>query len=387
MGENFMKGDFDRSASNGDPRNPKPATPAKSADNPALQPGSTFAILFLLCAVPVASLISRIPDAYLVAWRDLAMLVAKAVANVLGIATASNADILTVNGFAMRIIGQCTAVDYIAILATAMLLYTRHSIRYRLLGLAIAVPVIVVVNACRLIISGMVGSFSRRAFHIVHDYLWVIGFALVVFAIWTFWVNGRFFVSRSAARRLALVLLASITAYGLLVVFHDPYGQLLARTSSLVYETINNDSRVTILWQGGELVCSYAGTRFYVNNLLDQVNIVVFIGLMAPLQRKGDWRMLAMTILGLIAMVLMSSIFIALGCGHDMLSEEGRLDGFVRVGSLVQLALPMAYYWLMADDGGKIYNPALVRAGTPATASPGQHGVRKKLKRPCHPSS
>ena len=97
--------------------------------------------------------------------------------------------------------------------------------------------------------------------------------------------------------------------------------------------------------------------------------------------------MLATTILGLIAMVLMSSIFIALGCGHDMLSKEGYLDGFVRIGNLVQLALPMAFYWLMADGGGKICHPALVQAGTPATDSSVQQGVRKKVERPHHARS
>ena len=203
-----MKGDFDRSVGNGYLRNPQIAMATHATDNPALQPSSTFAILFLLFAIPVASLLSHLPDAYLIAWRDLTMLVAEAVGILFGITTASNADILTVDGFAMRIIGQCTAVDYIAILAIAMLLYTRHSIRYRLLGVAIAVPVIVVVNACRLIVSGVVGAFSRRALDFVHDYLWVIGFALVVFAIWTFWVNGRCSVSRSTACRLALVLAA-----------------------------------------------------------------------------------------------------------------------------------------------------------------------------------
>ena len=66
----------------------------------------------------------------------------------------SNADIITVNGFAMRIIAECTAFNYIIILALAILLYTRHTMKYRLTGIAIATLSLLVANAVRLIVTG-----------------------------------------------------------------------------------------------------------------------------------------------------------------------------------------------------------------------------------------
>jgi exosortase/archaeosortase family protein len=325
----------------------------QNSENRALQPGSAFAVTFILCVTTVAGLMSCIPDAYLVVWRDLTMLVTKGLGILLGLAMTSKADILTVNGFAMRIIGQCTAVDYVAILATAMLLYTRHSLAYRLLGLAIAVPAIVFANACRLIISGVVGTFSRSAFDFVHDYLWVIGFALIVFAIWTLWVNGRFVISRSAARRVAVIAFVSIATYALLLFIHDAYSNLIAYASSFFYKLINDDPLAAIVREGDMVVYSHAGTRFYLHSLLEQANVAIYVGLMVPLQKKGDWEMLGMTLFGLSTIVLMSAIFVALGCGHAVTFGAGSLIDFLEIGSFVHLALPMTIYWIMASERDK----------------------------------
>ena len=327
-----------------------------NSDRQALQPSSAFAILFILCVISVTALMTHIPATYLTAWRDLTILVTKALGTVLGIIMTSNADILTVNGFAMRIINQCTAVDYVAILATAILLYTRHSLSYRLLGLAIAVPAVVLANACRLIISGVVGSFSRRAFDFAHDYLWVIAFALIVFGIWTLWVNGRFFISRSAAWRLGLTAVSSLGTFALLWFFSDIYGDLLARAGSFFYRVLNDDPLATIIRDGDVMVYRRAGARIVLDSMMEQVNIAIYVGLMVPLQKKGDWEMLGMTIMGLLCMVLMSAIFIALGCGFAVTAGEGSLIGFLGIGSVVHLALPMTMYWIMASERREVSN-------------------------------
>lgn len=323
--------------------------------NKALQPGPAFAVVFILCVIPVAALMSHIQDTYWIAWRDATMLASAKLGTFFGLDITRNADILSVNGFAMRIIPQCTAVDYLAILATAIMVYVRHSLSYRLLGIAIAVPAVIFANACRLIISGVVGTFSRSAFDFAHDYLWVIGFALIVFAIWTFWVNGHLLISRSAAGRLALIASVSIATYALLSAFSDPFGQMMSYASSCIYKLLYSNPGVAIDWNGSETVCSYAGNSFYFRNLSEQLNVAVYIGLMVPLQRKRDWEMLATTILGLIFIIVIGAIFTAVGCNNGVVSGEQSLESFVKIGSVIHLALPMAIYWIMASEreGGK----------------------------------
>jgi exosortase/archaeosortase family protein len=314
-----------------------------------LQPGSTFAVTFILCVISAAALVACIPDSYWSAWLDLTMLVTRAVGGLFDLTVTSKADILTVNGFAMRIIRQCTAIDYVVILSSAMLIYTRHSLSYRLLGLAVAVPAIILVNACRLIISGVVGTVSRRAFDFSHDYFWVIAFALIVFAIWTLWVNGRFSISRQAAWRVGQVAVASLAAYALLLIFHDAYGDLMAKASSLCYRLLDHDPLAAIERQGDAMFFNRAGVSFHVN----QVNVAIYVGLMAPLQKKGAWETLALTILGLLCIMLLSVIFIALGCRFAAASGPGALNGFLGIGSIVHLALPMTVYWIMTSGGKK----------------------------------
>jgi len=325
----------------------------RDLDDQALKPGPAFAMTFMLCVISVAALMAYIPESYLAGWRDLTILITKGLGELLGLAMTRDADILTVNGFAMRIIGQCTAADYIAILATAMLLYTRHRFSYRLLGLAVAVPVVVFANACRLIISGVVGTFSRRAFDWIHDYLWVIAFALLIVAIWTLWVNGRLLVSRSAAWRVAQVTVLSVAAYALLLVFQDAHRDLMAHASSFLYALLNNDPQATIINDGNGMVYSRAGSRIYLDNMMEQANVAIYVGLMGPLQKKGDWEMLGMTVFGFVTIVLLGAIFIAIGSGLAVTSGTISLIGFQRIGSIVNLALPMTVYWIMASERGR----------------------------------
>jgi hypothetical protein len=104
------------------------------------------------------------------------------------------------------------------------------------------------------------------------------------------------------------------------------------------------------------MVYTRAGVRFSLDNMMEQVNVAVFIGLMAPLQKKGDWEMLGMTVFGLLCIVVTSAIFIALGCSKAVASGTGGLMGFLSIGSVVHLALPMTFYWLMASlrEQGKL---------------------------------
>jgi exosortase/archaeosortase family protein len=355
-------------------------SPVPSCDNQVQQPGSVFAFAFILCVISVAGLMSYIQDSCLDAWRELTIQVTKGLGVLVGLTMTSKADILTVNGFAMRIVDQCTAAEYVAILATAMLLYTRHSLPYRLLGIAIAVPVIVFSNACRLIITGVVGTFSRSAFDFVHDYLWVIAFALLVFALWTLWVNARFSISRSAALRVALIAAISLATYGFLLFFHDAFSNLTAHTSSLFYKLLNDDPHGSIINAGDLMVYSRPGTKYFLNSLLEQLNVAVYVGLMVPLQKKGDWEMLVVSILGLVAIFVTSAIFIALGCSHAVSSGAGSLTDFLKVGGFVNLALPMTIYWIMASERSKRDgSAALPVSSLPATGRvPGKSAGKAK---------
>jgi Transmembrane exosortase (Exosortase_EpsH). len=319
-------------------------------ENERAQPDSVFAVSFILCAISVTALMLGVPDGYWIAWRDLSISVSKGLGTLLGIAVTSNAEILTVDGFAMRIIRQCTASDYVVILALAILLYRRHSLSYRLIGVAIAVPTIIFANAIRLIVSGVVGAYSAKAFQITHDYFWVIGFALFVVALWTLWVNGSFIATRKSAVRSAQVVTVSIATYLILLLFYEEYGDLMARLSTLFYALLSQDTEGGIARSGDAIVYAKGGAVIKLNSLLEEVNVAIYLGLMAPLQKRGDWKMAATIVIGLACVVLMGAIFNALGCRFALNAGGGRFSGFWAIGSVVNLALPMTIYWILTGE-------------------------------------
>ncbi|TGU70728.1 hypothetical protein E4633_17165 [Geomonas terrae] len=325
----------------------------ENRENERPQPDSFFAVSFILCAISVTALMLGVPDGYWIAWRDLSISVSKGLGTLLGIAVTSNAEILTVDGFAMRIIRQCTASDYVVILALAILLYRRHSLSYRLIGVAIAVPTIIFANAIRLIVSGVVGAYSAKAFQITHDYFWVIGFALFVVALWTLWVNGSFIATRKSAVRSAQVVTVSIAAYLILLLFYEEYGDLMARLSTLVYALLSQDTEGGIVRSGDAIVYAKSGAVIKLNSLLEEVNVAIYLGLMAPLQKRGDWTMAVNIVIGLACVVLMGAIFNALGCRFALSAGGERFSGFWAIGSVVNLALPMTMYWILAGENEK----------------------------------
>ncbi|QWV94735.1 archaeosortase/exosortase family protein [Geomonas oryzisoli] len=312
-------------------------------------PGTFFAIAFIWCTITAVTLLGNLPEGYWTAWRNLTMAVTTALGTVLGIATSGTGDVLTVNGFAMRIIRQCTAADYIVIVASAMLLYVRHRIGYRLLGVVVAVPVIVLANACRLMVTGVIGSVSVAAFNLFHDYLWVIAFALLVFSIWKFWVDGGFSVSKDTARRVGQVIAVSLAAYALLLLLREPYGKVLAATSSTFYRLLSHETLSAIILDGEVMVYRGAEVVIPLDNMMEQVNQAIYLGLMFPLQKKGDWQMAGMTLFGAGFIFVLSAFFITMGCLQAVASGELGLFSFLAIGSVVHLALPMSIYWIIAS--------------------------------------
>ncbi|GFO54933.1 hypothetical protein GMSM_19400 [Geomonas sp. Red276] len=334
------------------------------------EPGLVFALSFMACAIVVAALMLYLPDAIWTGLREITIVAAKGVGALCGLAMLSDGDILTVNGFSMRIIRQCTAIDYLAFLSIAILLYRRHRLSYRLLGVAVAVPSIVLANAFRLVISGLIGTYSRRAFDFAHDYLWVVAFALFVFGLWTLWLNGRLLPSPKAVRGIALAVAVSAGVYGLFLVVHDAYGDLMAAAGSFIYDFLYDDHGGRILRSGDAMEYVHAGRRFRLHTMTEEVNVAAYLGLMAPLQRRGDWNVVVLTLMGLVSMMVMGATFIAIDCGFAVTAGKSAAVGFLSIGSIVHLSLPMAVYWIVtrvSDDSA----PLPVAAG---------ESLRRKMK-------
>ncbi|HEY3055792.1 MAG TPA: exosortase H [Thermoanaerobaculia bacterium] len=98
--------------------------------------------------------------------------------------------------FAMDVRNGCNAVETMMLFAAAVLSFPA-SARFRMIGLAIGLPIIQLVNIVRLTSLFWVGSRHARWFDVFHIALWqsvIILIGVAMFAIWS---------SRSAAQATA----------------------------------------------------------------------------------------------------------------------------------------------------------------------------------------
>lgn len=303
-----------------------------------------FVVLFAVCSTLLTALVGYCPDSFLNRWIDLTIYMTKAMCLLLGVAVTSSADIITVNGFAMRIITQCTALHYIIIIATAILLYTRHSIQYRLAGLVASLVVVVAANTVRLAVTGVIGSISWDAFVIMHDYLWVAAFSLLVLALWIVWAEKRFTLTSNLVWRAGRVGLICSAAYGTLYLAMPLYGRLMAYIASLPLKFFLRDLSAEVVFTGERMLYTYPGGTFTANFASELMVVALYIGLILS---AGNYEKTAVR-RGVSGLALVCVLCIGIISGGGVLTvvsgkQSAVLFLWVAHGLLLQLML----LWLM----------------------------------------
>lgn len=314
------------------------------------QPGVGFAALFIISATIVAGLIGQQPKAVMDFGCNFTITITKAIGSFLGFAMTRDADILTVNGFAMRIVGDCTAFNYIAILSLAILLYARHSWMYRLAGVAVAAHVVILANVGRLIVTGLTGSVSPEAFVFVHEYLFVTAFALLVFAIWKIWADGRLILTRKALVQAGVVAGSCTCVFLLLIAFKDMHCRLLAVIAAPLFNLLLGDPHATLVWDG-KLQFTQGAATIRLGLFFEMANIAVYISLMLPYLWRHR-KEIPCALLGLVIQVLLYAEFIAIMGMIAMKHGKASAELFQIIGSSIFLALPMALYWMVTSMKG-----------------------------------
>lgn len=92
---------------------------------------------------------------------------------------------ISVGGFTMKIIMECTAYNFYLFVIFLSLL-SPVKLTQRLITLAISLSAVLIINSFRFFSMGLIGKYHGHLFDSVHDYLWNILFGFLVFFIW-FW--------------------------------------------------------------------------------------------------------------------------------------------------------------------------------------------------------
>lgn len=309
------------------------------------KPGGLFAILFIVSAATLTALAAYLPEAVINWWLSVTMITTTLLGQLFGATITTNGDIMTVNGFAMRIITQCTALHYVIILTIAMLLYARHNISYRLTGLLICIPLIIIANAMRLVITGVIGSISWDAFVIVHDYLWIAAFSLLLMAMWIVWADKMICLTYRRIKRGLLTLLLCTGAYVLLYFSKTMYGHVIAKLGTPLFRVFITDPTAQIWFDGSLMQFRYSGGRVSANFVPDLMVAALYLGYML----SGDARWpskFKLISAGFLIIMGMSVVIITGGGSLAAVSEKELALVFLWTGHGLLLSLSYCLWWL-----------------------------------------
>ncbi|MDP1809535.1 MAG: archaeosortase/exosortase family protein [Actinomycetota bacterium] len=86
---------------------------------------------------------------------------------------------------------ECTAV-FIVVLYTSLIIAYPTPLKKKLSGLAIGIPLIFIVNVARLVfIAAVSEKLPTYYFNFVHDYLWQVGFILLITMLWLTFIREK----------------------------------------------------------------------------------------------------------------------------------------------------------------------------------------------------
>jgi len=96
--------------------------------------------------------------------------------------------VVTINGFSLEIIDECTAV-FSSIVYSACILAYPTTLKNKGLGVAFGVPSLYAINMVRLSVITLVGLSAPHLFEFVHVYLWQASFIIFVVVIFLLWLK------------------------------------------------------------------------------------------------------------------------------------------------------------------------------------------------------
>lgn len=147
-----------------------------------------FYLLLLYCWLLLYFVLHwKISHRYIAVYLPIFM--AKSVAWILqmiGLEATATAAFVKLPGFGFRIIYQCAGIFGMMIFASAVIAFP-STIKEKLLGLALGIPGLYLINTIRMSALGVIGLYWRDLFHFFHEWMWQGIFIVFVIVFWLIW--------------------------------------------------------------------------------------------------------------------------------------------------------------------------------------------------------
>ena len=253
-----------------------------------------FSLSFLaLCSV-LYLVLHGLPEAFFAPINDG---YASAMGTILagaGLDPTVDGSLVTLQGFTVQVIGECSALFILPLLISFILAYP-STIRHRVIGLALGIPALAAANAIRLCVLILVGVHARNLFSFVHVYLGQVMMVFVLVSICLVWV---FSLRRGDGR--------SAASFGLIFVVVSGLSFLIWTQVSQPYVLVNFKAVSWVVsWFGPEVELP-AQLSLYPHTFFT-LNLVLYTGLI--LASRGLSRLRSLSI-GWALLLVMNLVFI-----------------------------------------------------------------------------
>ena len=183
-------GDFDQNAGTenvGGRDVEKDAQPLPPWKNPAYR----FVFLFLVYLGAIAYGYPKFRERYVWVLDAMAVWTAKIEYHLFScfdLRVTTSKKIVAYNGFAIRIIEECTGVYEILIFAAAVLAFPTTWSK-KVAGLGMGVPILYAFNVIRIAVLMLVGKHYPQHFDFMHLYFWQATLILMITSVWLLWIT------------------------------------------------------------------------------------------------------------------------------------------------------------------------------------------------------
>jgi len=327
---------------------------------------SLFFFLFIILSFISTELI---PQSLSDNFTDLTGQIVVFCSEIFGIPAFFSDNILTISGFKLKMVTECSALHFIIILTAGILAYPAHTLRYKLKGIVFGNLSIIFINVLRIVVLGIIGANFSSVFDFIHNYLWQGTFVIAVFLIYLIWLE-KVFITLPAVRFFGICLL-SITFFIFTLGFiMEPFLRALAWMSDKIliltssglslsdkFLLLMKTNGLSILAVGNEIMFRDSGKLSYFPMSVNVFDSAVFLGLMTAsvvifsgLSKNQLMKNAKMIFTGIAILILLNLFFVS-GIGfliHKKVPEES-MDVILWIMRGVSVVMPVLLWFFLKD--------------------------------------
>lgn len=108
--------------------------------------------------------------------------------NLSGIQAVCSGIVMTIPHGRWEVALECTSLSALIVFISFVVAYP-SKLKSKIIGSLVGLPLLIGANIIRLVLLGLATAHLPRVAHYLHDYVWQIGFLILVAVLWILWID------------------------------------------------------------------------------------------------------------------------------------------------------------------------------------------------------